>query len=615
MQSLIASGTISPNPYLLVPNIFRTFIEHNFYQKVSDAAQLEEFKQDPEFFSDPLRHIALYSDHGVVHVRDVVNQTFRIVNLLNGVLIPLRADIQLRFLRGYSLQIAYLHDIGMANFSNFGRFMHPEYAAQYVFQSDFDGILNLLWKENAGNVPWYLLNVFGGGKTKKLKVIYRELLALSMAHSKSKVPIELLNDPTALRAHVIKVLSTPLDKLYVLQRRKKLEKSEANGSIDKMSLLKAWNELAEFEEGKKEDAEMMDPDHFCKRYKDYEKDAFQWLNFSNKKERKLVVQVLDALRCLRAADALRQRGTVLRTSAGYEIFVDQNSANAVYALRSSCDKELYLLQGNKTINAGEANIASSEFDAEGNLRISFHRGNFRSEPVTRKAIYNVAFAINDIQADSVQSFNRNLMLDKGLFDEAPIQPFEKIQIKLEAVDDHPEFDELVAVELKRLNPDIADRVVTLVSLQGADLQEVDRYLSARPILEVYGDRIDDLMESISKSGLPKEDILNNPLAFNEVKIISLQAGEVLIKEGTHSGFVYIPLEEGLKVNPMGGYESKAAPAYVPIGNTGVIRGSIRNATVSARQKVDCIVIPKQIYLKCWYFPISSQNIEKVLLKK
>ena len=216
----------------------------------------------------------------MVHVRDVVNQTFRIVNLLNGVLIPLRADIQLRFLRGYSLQIAYLHDIGMANFSHFGRFMHPEYAAQYVFQADFDGILNVLWKENAGNVPWYLLNVFGRGKTKKLKVIYRELLALSMAHSKSKVPIELMNDPIALRKHIIKVLSTPLDRLYVHQRRKKLERAEANGSMDKVSLLKEWTDLADFEEGNKKDAELLDPGHFCERYKDYEKDAFQWLNYS-----------------------------------------------------------------------------------------------------------------------------------------------------------------------------------------------------------------------------------------------------------------------------------------------------------------------------------------------
>ena len=45
--------------------------------------------------------------------------------------------------------------------------------------------------------------------------------------------------------------------------------------------------------------------------------------------RALADDAIDAVRLVRAADALRQRGTTLRTSAGYEIFIDTDSGDAV----------------------------------------------------------------------------------------------------------------------------------------------------------------------------------------------------------------------------------------------------------------------------------------------
>ena len=43
----------------------------------------------------------------------------------------------------------------------------------------------------------------------------------------------------------------------------------------------------------------------------------------------LADDVVDALQALRAADVLRQRGTVLRTSGGFEICMDAETARAV----------------------------------------------------------------------------------------------------------------------------------------------------------------------------------------------------------------------------------------------------------------------------------------------
>jgi len=105
------SFAILLNRYL--PKEFRDFIEGEFYQKVTQQSQLEEIKNNVEFLKDPVRHIALYSDHGVVHVRDVAMRILEVIDRTNGLLIPKRNSDDLEFLKGYGLMLAYLHDIGM----------------------------------------------------------------------------------------------------------------------------------------------------------------------------------------------------------------------------------------------------------------------------------------------------------------------------------------------------------------------------------------------------------------------------------------------------------------------------------------------------------------------
>jgi hypothetical protein len=54
-----------------LPAPIRVWIEQTFYARINAQAQLEVALADPTFYCDPASHLALFNDHGVVHVRDV----------------------------------------------------------------------------------------------------------------------------------------------------------------------------------------------------------------------------------------------------------------------------------------------------------------------------------------------------------------------------------------------------------------------------------------------------------------------------------------------------------------------------------------------------------------
>jgi hypothetical protein len=64
-------------PIPRVAELFRSRIEAEYYGQVSAQATLESVACNAEFLRDPVSHVALYTDHGVAHVRDVVKQVFR----------------------------------------------------------------------------------------------------------------------------------------------------------------------------------------------------------------------------------------------------------------------------------------------------------------------------------------------------------------------------------------------------------------------------------------------------------------------------------------------------------------------------------------------------------
>ena len=599
-----------------LPDRFRFYIEQEFYGKVAEQARFELFTKDPEFQKDPMKHIALYTDHGIIHVRDVALQYVSVLNTVNGVLISKREKSDLEFLKAFGLQLVYLHDIGMADFSAYGRFMHPEVAAQFVFKAEFDEMLEYLWQANAGNIPWKIMRIFQSHcDTSQMKIIYREMLSLSVAHSKSKMPIQQLNDPQNLRKLMLDILSKPLPLTYCRQKKAKLEKQKLlKTEVQEIEKIEREIQDLQQQETKLLEQKALKYASFTERYTNFETEAFQWLERTEAIFRKLILDVQDVLRCVRAADALRQRGTVLRTSAGYEIFVDRKTANAIYALRNEKNDQLFLLEGKKSVNAGEANLASSELDAKGNLRVSFHTGAFSDKKIVKKAARNAANTIEDIQADVLQSFEQFSLADEDIY-LAPSVSHQEVKIQIESTDDNPEFADLVIHNLAEINPSIQHRIEKTVSLQGADLIEVKRYNEGKDLKEALEsiDFKEYFLENLTKANYKFSAKKPIP-GLKDIKLIRVSAGDELIRSGSPSGFVYIPLSKGLRVYPLGGYESKSASAWIPIGNTGVIRGSVRNARVIAEKALELICIPKSIYLNYWYQPFSPNQLIKRLKK-
>src|SRR5437764_3032416 len=96
-----------------IPESVRDGIESVYYQRVNDQTAWSHFAKDPEFLLDPASHLALYSDHGVVHVGNVASQIVRVLDVVNGVLIPSRSGLQREFMQGYGGMAAFVQYIGM----------------------------------------------------------------------------------------------------------------------------------------------------------------------------------------------------------------------------------------------------------------------------------------------------------------------------------------------------------------------------------------------------------------------------------------------------------------------------------------------------------------------
>jgi hypothetical protein len=96
-------------------------------------------------------------------------------------------------------------------------------------------------------------------------------------------------------------------------------------------------------------------------------------------------------------------------------------------------------------------------------------------------------------------------------------------------------------------------------------------------------------------------------AFRDVRSIDIGPGKTLIRAGTPSGFVYVPMGEGLIGHPLGGYGDFVIRPWVLLGVTGVIRGAIRNAKVTAEREVALLAIPKTTFLKHWHFTYDDKS--------
>ena len=242
--------------------------------------------------------------------------------------------------------MAYLHDIGMVAATPAGRRVHAQFAAHTALGEGFDDLAEELWRDDVVGLRERIESDALADGPIPGDLVMREVLALSLCHSKSVVPAHLLDDPAALRAVMLRGTFTALDQ-QMAAPREALWRPGFDGSA---------------------------PAAVAARYRDVGTEAFAWMVDPRPAARRFVADVVDAVRVLRAADALRQRGTTQRTSAGYEICVDRRSGRAVMAVRSADRRFGALMWLDKHHSVAEGNLRVVDLTDEGSLRIAFHRG-------------------------------------------------------------------------------------------------------------------------------------------------------------------------------------------------------------------------------------------------
>ncbi len=601
-----------------LPAPIRVWLEHTYYARINAQAQLEVALTDPTFYCDPASHLALFNDHGVVHVRDVAQQVLRLLDYTHGGLIARRESERLDgFMKSYGALVAYLHDIGMIDSRPSGRAMHPEFASQAVFEPAFDHVVDVIWQSDCGGIASRLRGLANAGAlAQDPRLVLRELLAMANCHSKSKVPVAILNDERLLREHMQQTIALDLQVLYhrhqaeraraALARAHQAERPPTEMAELASALRRAETALAAADPAGQLAATRRAS--LRRHYADFGRDAFQWLVAKDSGVRALATDVVDTLRVLRCGDALRQRGSLLKTSAGYEIFIDQTSADVLFALRRGAE-QLLLAALPVPIAAGESNVASSSLDHHGNLRISFHRGAFTRPEVVQRAASDAAYAVHDIQVDVIDSFQP--LAAQAVSGAQTALPAYTLQVLLEEVEDNPAFAGLVREQLYALSPQLRGRVQVVPRNQpgqpAAEPTDEDaRYAAASTLTWSRAERR-AAAARLARGGHTMAAVQLDTV-FDQVRLICLRAGETLVEAGTTARFVYIPLGEGLMGVPLGGYQPFAAPAWLPVGSTGVIRGARHNASIYATCDLMLLIIPQAVYLNAWHRPYQRAEL-------
>jgi hypothetical protein len=561
-----------------LPADVRAIIEERFWRSVEESATMEAFCSDGTILSTADTHPALFSDHGIVHARDVAAGSLELAEALEGRLLPARPADRREFVAALAVLIAYIHDVGMSDPTRAGRKLHPIYAAQIPFSGAIDDVLERIW-EAGGPVVSRIGSVgaiapFGVPG----EVVLRELAALALGHSKSMVPATLYRDFARLRQALHRAVFVELE-----------EHRRGGARLNP-------------------DSDLPDPLGANARWYAYPiRDAFAWLDSSNPAHTALAVDALDAVRLVRVADALRQRGTALRTSAGYEIFVDLGTGQAVFSLRTAAGDRLFLLRVGSPLSAGEANLRQALITRTGNLRISFHRGRFSTPDAAEAASHASARVVADIGADVLGAFAvRHSSPD---LPEPACDP-DAIRVELERPADDPAFAETVAEAAARFDPLLRGRIFVVADLESAAPVERARYLTGIAV-EAESDEARAILDTLAFHGMRVVEI-DRHKAFEDVRRVSVAEGEVLIEAGSSPAFVYVAVGCSLRIEQVGGYRDIEVPPWIPIGVTGVVRRAERNSTVVAAEPGDVLMIPGELFAREWFRPYEPAGFADIL---
>jgi hypothetical protein len=561
-----------------LPDDVREVLEDRFWQAIEEVSRLEAVWADPALASAPDRHPALFADHGIVHARDVAAGVLELAGVANGRLLPARPGDRQGFVVGLAIMQAYIHDVGMTEPTAEGRRMHAVQAAQIPHSGKMDDVLARLWA-SGGPVVSRIRSVSAVAPFRVPdEVVLRELASLAVGHSKSTVPAALHADFTGLRRLLQHAVLVELDEHRAAGRL-----NPTDGLPPRLGANARW-------------------------YEDPARDAFAWLESPDPVHRELADDAVDAVRLLRAADALRQRGTALRTAAGYEIFIDADTGQAVFSFRTApAGDRLFLLRVDSPYSAGEANVRNAVVTPNGDVRVSFHRGRFSSDAAAATACTSTARVVADIGADVLGAFAvRRQSTDLP----PPTRDLGSMRVELERPADEPAFAESVAECAVRDDPLLLGRIFVVAGLENASSAERARYLEAIPIA-AESEEAAEILDALDAHGMLVAGI-DRPRAFEDVRRVRVRQGELLLEVGAPPAFVYVAIDCALRIEQRGGYDPLDVPPWIPIGVTGVVRRAERNATVLVAEPGEVLMIPGELFVREWFRPYEESEIGDVL---
>jgi len=553
-------------------------LEERFWHTVEENSTVEAFSHDGTLLVAPEKHPALFSDHGVVHARDIAAGTLELVDVLDGRLLPARAPERREFIAALGVVIAYIHDVGMNDPTRDGRRLHPIFAAQIPFSGEIDDAMSGLWERGGPLVS----RVRSVDEVEPFRVpdvvVLRELVALALGHSKSMVPASMHGDLSRFRRALQQAVLVDLDD----HRRAGARLNPAADLPDALGANARW-------------------------YADPVADSFAWLDSEAPAQRALAIDAVDSMRLVRVADALRQRGSALRTAAGYEIFIDVETGQAVFSLRTSAGDRLFFLRFDNPHGAGEANVRTAVVTRNGDLRISFHRGRYGSPAAATVASEAAARVVADIGADVLGAFVvRPSSPDLG----SPACDPNSMRVELERPTDEPAFAEIVAEAAARMDPLLRGRIHVVADLERTTPVERARYLDGIAIDPASAEAA-EILDALGAHGMRVGGI-DRRKAFEDVRRVAVAEGEPLVEAGSPPAFVYIAVGCSLRIEQVGGYGDIHVPPWIPIGVTGVVRRAERNSTVVASEPGEVLMIPGELFAREWFRPYGQVEFADVL---
>ncbi len=464
-----------------------------------------------------------------MHARDIAAGVLDLAAAVDGILLPLRPADRRDFVVGLAVLIAYLHDVGMHDPTPAGRRIHAIYAAQIPFSGEMDDVLERL-STYGGPVVERIAAVdavapFGVPRD----VVLRELIALAVAHSKSTVPAALLGrrhraaEPDAARRAGRPRAPPALPKAKPIARRR------ASGRA-----------LARTRGGTR----------------DAVRDAYAWLDSPHAAHRALADDAIDAVRLVRAADAMRQRGTTLKTAAGYEIFIDADTGEAVFALRTADNDRLLLLRVDSPLSAGEANLRGAFVTPRGNLRDCVPP---RSVQFSRRARRRHGLRQLGSSPTSAPTCSGAFAVRRPSPDlPAPARRSRGHAARARASVRRPSFADAVADGVASHDAWLARASRWSPISKTRRRSSGTRYYRGIEV-QPGSDEAAEILSALGACGL-KEAAIDPDTAFEDVRRVRLDDGEVLVEAGSPPSFVYVALGPGLRVQPLGGYEAADVPA-------------------------------------------------------